>query len=150
MEYISSIKSFYRKVNVMNQIRLIIAACVLITGASCDQKMNISDPMPTKQEEITMPSAEELPALEIAAMGGSRNAAMQLSLWHMHLMQREEDMLWTKIAAENGSPVAQYNLALKLLSDQSSDLDKIRARFWLEKAAAGKHQSAKEKLNSKN
>jgi TPR repeat protein len=41
---------------------------------------------------------------------------------------------WTTVAAENGSPIGEYNLG-HLLADRGGGADRRRAIYWLKKAA---------------
>jgi TPR repeat protein len=133
----------------MKLAKSMVVLLALVMCASCgSNNSNPNGGADIQGGQISMPSKEDLPSLRVQAMQGSAAAAMRLSLWHMTVMEKEDDLFWTRIAAENGSAVAQYNLALKLLADQKSDLNMIRAKFWLEKAAANGDQYAKEKLDS--
>jgi TPR repeat protein len=103
---------------------LIIAAC------------GRSETKAPKFSQSKLPSAKELPALREAALAGSGEAAMQMSLWQLKDESENEDpIFWTKIAAENGNVVGQYNLAVALMRSHQDRLSYIRGLYWLKKAA---------------
>lgn len=85
------------------------------------------------QDPAVRPVAKEIGVLEMCAAKGAPGAAMRLSLWHLN--SESEGVYWTRIAAENGSAVGQYNYAIKLLENKSRPTDKLRAIFWLELSA---------------
>lgn len=77
----------------------------------------------------------ELPKLEKEALLGSPDAAFRIyQFYEMYLFDRNKGFYWLTIAAENGHPIGQYNLASDLLEEENST-NQLRARFWLKKAA---------------
>lgn len=81
-----------------------------------------------------------LPQFKRAAMRGSPNAAYRV---YQHYSDPKKRLFWARIAAQNGHPQAPYAVGHLLLESPESD-DRIRAEFWLKKAAtAGDKEAAK-------
>lgn len=83
--------------------------------------------------------ANEIPALEEAALRGSGTSAFRLSQHYGYVRDHLSSSYWLTIAAEDGDPVAMHNLAYQLLygrdpKEKTPRKDEIRARFWLERA----------------
>jgi hypothetical protein len=77
----------------------------------------------------------ELPKLEREALKGSPDAAFRLYRYHQSVrLDFKEGLFWAQIAAENGHPVGQYNLGF-LWRNDPDPRNRLRARFWLERAA---------------
>lgn len=85
--------------------------------------------------------------LSLMAHAGDIKAARELAdIYSVYGAVDEEKWLyWETIGAENGSVVAQYNLASLLLNEMSNKVpdSKVRAMFWLRKAAAKGDEDAK-------
>jgi TPR repeat protein len=91
-------------------------------------------------------NAKQQQALAVEAMRGSTEAATKLFLFYGFVaLNPTEEHRWVVVGAENGDPVAQYNL-YKDLINSDDDLDKLRAEFWLKKAAAAGDSRAKSEL----
>ncbi|HXH11320.1 MAG TPA: hypothetical protein VNP04_16355 [Alphaproteobacteria bacterium] len=83
---------------------------------------------------LIIPEAE-LPSLKHEALKGSPDAAFRLSLYYESVrLDFKEGLFWTQIAAENGHPSGQYNYGFRLRNDPDPR-NRLRARFWLERAA---------------
>jgi hypothetical protein len=67
------------------------------------------------------------------ALAGDRMAARQCVDRYVH--EPKPRRYWMQIGAENGDVVSQYNFAMLLLSEGNT-LERRRAVYWLEKAAA--------------
>ena len=91
-------------------------------------------------------TAQQQQALAKEAMRGSGEAATRLFLFYGFVaLNPTEEHRWVVIGAENGDPVAQYNLYKDLVSSDD-DLEKQRAEYWLRKAAAAGDKDAKDEL----
>jgi len=91
-------------------------------------------------------TAKQQQALAVEAMRGSGEAAMKLFLFYGFVaLNPTEEHRWVVIGAENGDPVAQYNLYTDL-ANSDDELEKQRAIFWLRKAAAAGDEDAKGEL----
>lgn len=118
---------------------LLLSGMVIFGGAGC------SDQAPTS---ATKGSVDEL---QKRALAGDPLAAAALQL-EFAKKNSDRELYWTRIAAENGHAVSQYNLAYEYWANGAgSEQDKIRAKFWLRKAADGGDPLAAatlEKLNA--
>jgi hypothetical protein len=91
-------------------------------------------------------SESEFPALEREALAGGADAALKLRAYYvLSHVNREREMYWTAIAAENGSPSGQYSLGVNLIRS-ADQKEKLRGIFWLRKAEAGGEELAREVL----
>lgn len=89
----------------------------------------------------------DLPHLENEAIEGSPDAALRLHLYYeVAHVDLKKSLFWARIAAENGSPVGQYDLGLKLQNNPDSRSRK-RGNFWLKRAAENGHERALELIN---
>lgn len=89
------------------------------------------------------PSCETPQCLKYRALLGDADAAIELA--NAAIKTNHEEMVrWYKVAAENGSPVGQYNYATFLVSDSKSVDDCVRALFWFKSAAASGNAYAKD------
>lgn len=76
-------------------------------------------------------SDEEIQILEKKATNGDKNSAFKLYQYHMFVsLDQDLEFKWLEIAAENGHPIAQSNLA-DLFFTQGN---KEKAIFWAERA----------------
>lgn len=88
--------------------------------------------------------------LQRLALSGDPLAAAAMQL-RFAKTDPDETLYWTRIAAENGHTVSQYNLAFEYWAHGAgSERDKIRAKFWLGKAAEGGDALAAAKLERLN
>jgi hypothetical protein len=104
----------------------------------------------TKQEvnlnQSLVLTAQQQQTLVVEAMRGSSEAETKFFLFYGFVaLNPTEEHRWVVVGAENGDPVAQYNL-YKDLVNSDDDLDKRRAEFWLSKAAASGDKNAKDEL----
>lgn len=76
----------------------------------------------------------EIPKLQEQALKGSGAAAYRLAQYYdFAVFDYEQGLYWITLAAENGDIRGVYGLGVALARSQS-DRDKVRARYWLEKA----------------
>ena len=76
-------------------------------------------------------SDEEIQILEKNATNGDKNSAFKLYQYHMFVsLDQDSEFKWLEIAAKNGHPIAQFNLA-DLFFTQGN---KEKAIFWANKA----------------
>ena len=123
---------------VMVQLVAIIASAICCSCAQKAQEENYLAQWDGKElaqiEQIA--SYELLPAYKVAAYSGSGSAANALSTFYMKADKTgEQEFYWDTIAAENGDPVGQFNLAQQYLNKESLRYSPHRAQFWLKKAA---------------
>ncbi|MGN6480310.1 hypothetical protein [Luteibacter sp.] len=108
------------------------------TGSGQEINLNQSLVLNTQQQQT----------LAVQAMRGSVEAATKLFLFYGFVaLNPTEEHRWVVVGAENGDPVAQYNL-YKDLVNSDDDLDKWRAEFWLRKSAAAGDSRAKSELEN--
>jgi len=89
---------------------------------------------------------QQLQTLAVEAMGGSSEAASKISVFYgFVVLNPMEKRRWALIAAENGDPVAQYNVYEDFMNNDTA-LDRERALFWLRKSASAGYKEAQEKL----
>ncbi|SFW28227.1 sel1 repeat family protein [Luteibacter sp. UNCMF366Tsu5.1] len=89
---------------------------------------------------------QQLQTLAVEAMRGSSEAASKISIFYgFVLLNPMEERRWALIAAENGDPVAQYNVYEDFMNNDTA-LDRERALFWLRKSANAGYKEAQEKL----
>lgn len=69
------------------------------------------------------------------ALDGSAEAALRLENQYSLTANHTEAIFWGMIAAENGSQIGAYNLAVTLAESPHAD-QRRRARFWLKKLIA--------------
>lgn len=85
--------------------------------------------------------------LEVEALKGSPEAARTLANFHFIVRgDREATLRWYTVGAENGDSSCQYTLYGLLKVEPDPDT-KLRARFWLKKAADGGLSYAKDEVN---
>lgn len=91
---------------------------------------------------------QEIPVLVSKALNGSGDAALRLATFYGFVkMNSDQQRYWEQIAAENGNTVAMYNYALLLMQGTNKN-DKVRAHFWMKKAASCGDKTAKEYLEA--
>lgn len=79
-------------------------------------------------------SETEIHDLGAEALTGNGEAAYRLAQFYNFVrLNRTEALYWMAIAAENGLPVGIYGFGF-MLRTSTSERDRIRARYWLEKA----------------
>lgn len=76
-------------------------------------------------------SDEEIHILEEKATNGDKNSAFKLYQYHMFVsLDQDLEFKWLKIAAKNGHPIAQFNLADLFFTQDNKE----KAIFWAKKA----------------
>lgn len=76
-------------------------------------------------------SDEEIHILEEKATNGDKNSAFKLYQYHMFVsLDHDLEFKWLKIAAKNGHPIAQFNLADLFFKQDNKE----KAIFWAKKA----------------
>lgn len=92
-------------------------------------------------------SADRLSELKEIAADGNGQAALRLSLHYSSGINSsaKDAEFWRIVAAENGEPVAQYNIWF-LMHESTDPLERRRALFWLKKSAEGGFVEAKHEL----
>ena len=109
-----------------------------IAQSASDQPINLNQDLVLSQQQRQ--------TLAVEAMRGSAEAATKISLFYgFVLLNPIEERRWALIAAENGDPVAQYNVYEDFMNNDT-DLDRERALFWLKKSADAGYKDAQEKL----
>jgi hypothetical protein len=86
-------------------------------------------------ESFAIPD-DQIPTFKMNALLGNPEAAHKLTLYYRWFhVNRTDELYWTTIAAENGSPDGEYDLGFVLAEDPSQKNIR-RAEFWLNKAKA--------------
>jgi hypothetical protein len=75
---------------------------------------------------------EQIPDLKLKALKGDGEAARKLFLDPS--VGDKERVYWLTISAEDDDPAGMYTLVGVLNADDSDPHNKIRARYWLERA----------------
>jgi TPR repeat protein len=84
-------------------------------------------------QSFIVPDAE-LASLKKDALAGSGPAAYRLAQYYgFAALDFDKQLYWMTIAAENGDLTGTYGLGW-LLANKSSEIDKLRARYWLERS----------------
>ncbi|TDK23150.1 hypothetical protein E2F46_12375 [Luteimonas aestuarii] len=89
-------------------------------------------------------SLQDRVRLENEALRGSEAAARRIALYHG---TRNDKLFeyWSWIGAENGDGISQFNYA-SMLRGKSDAYSKIRAIYWMEKAAQNNVELARDEL----
>ncbi len=115
----------------------------LASQAVCAQN---TPAQPVNLNQDLVLTQQQLLELSVEAMRGSSEAASKISIFYgFVLLNPMEERRWALIAAENGDPVAQYNVYEDFVSNDTA-LDRERALFWLKKSANAGYKDAQEKL----
>lgn len=130
----------------------IITALAFVLIACLVEKPGISDDSkekPVRLGEGFSLSEAEIEVLTKKALGGSPEAGFRLfEFYNFFKRDYKESNFWEVIAAENGYPIAQYNLAARL-TDDPDPRNRQRARFWLEHAAKSGDKNIVKKVDRK-
>jgi len=111
-----------------------IACCIVLAAGYSAGPGTADEPAASPGPEI---AEAEMPAVEREGLLGGLEAALKLRDYYLKShANRERQIYWTTIAAENGSAMGQYSLGFNLIAS-TDQKDKIRGIFWLRKAAAG-------------
>ena len=106
---------------------------VALTLAVTSQSM-ASEPVRSLNSDLFIPNGE-LEALRQKALSGDPQAALRLELYYaMWAHDSLDEFRWASIGAENGNAVSEYNFGFLLWRKQTV-ADKIRAMYWMAKAA---------------
>jgi len=130
-------------------IIVVIAFCGICFnyGVHSSEHLPLISEVPSETHFLGLPTRSELPALKNSAMMGSGEDAVRLASWYLKFPQGDDTHLkWTNIAAENGNPIGQFNLALRLLENKNDPLAVTRARYWLLASAVQGSILAREEL----
>jgi TPR repeat protein len=94
---------------------------------------------------LEIPS-DEIEPLEMEALRGSGAAALKLfNYYDVIVVDREKSLHWAAVAAENDDPGGMYSLGFGLAQTKDKK-SRVRARYWLEKAAKNGEPLAKSLL----
>jgi TPR repeat protein len=99
------------------------------------------------QEYVLLSSCDDVCEKELKkkALGGDAESAREMSTISNYV-NPQDVRYWDQIAAENGDPISQRNLAITMLVYSSDPQDQLRGVFWLEKAAKSGEKGAEEDL----
>lgn len=122
-----------------------LAMCTL--GLVCHAAVaHIAPDQPVNLNQELVLTQRQRQTLAVEAMRGSAEAATRISVFYgFVLLNPMEERRWALIAAENGDPVAQFNVYEDFMNNDTA-LDRERALFWLKKSAAAGYKDAQEKL----
>lgn len=120
--------------NILSPVLLIIGFCIGSVACKEPQELSLSSCDEKCRREV-----------EAKALAGGIEAARQAVTNNLY-GDPSDVRFWTQIGAENGDVVAQRNLGLQMLEESEDPRDHIRGVFWLEKAAEGGADYAKEEL----
>jgi TPR repeat protein len=96
-------------------------------------------------ESVRRISPGERAKAEREALLGDAKAAYRLLGDSATAGNAEDTAFWLEVAAENGHPIAQYNLGAKLLGSADPRLQ-VRAEYWLSRAAKAGDRAAEQLL----
>ena len=111
----------------------LISLTLSIFLLSCKQHPERSEEMTNSLStgSIYWVSDEEIHTLEEKASHGDKNSSFKLYQYHMFVsLNQDLEFKWLEIAAKNGHPIAQSNLADLFLSQGNKE----KAIFWAKKA----------------
>ncbi|MDF3983697.1 hypothetical protein P3W24_12240 [Luteibacter sp. PPL201] len=134
----SALRLMMKCSNALAMCTLGLACHAAVAHGAPDQPVNLN------QNLVLTPQQRQTLAVE--AMRGSAEAASRISVFYgFVLLNPMEERRWALIAAENGDPVAQFNVYEDFMNNDTA-LDRERALFWLRKSAAAGYKDAQEKL----
>lgn len=122
-----------------------LAMCTL--GLVCHAAVaHVAPDQPVNLNQDLVLTPRQRQTLAVEAMRGSAEAASRISVFYgFVLLNPMEERRWSLIAAENGDPVAQFNVYEDFMNNDTA-LDRERALFWLRKSASAGYKDAQEKL----
>jgi len=89
-------------------------------------------------------SSKDLDKLVPAALGGDGDAALRLGSYYAIVKRdKKAQMYWYQVSAEDNDPNGWYDYGV-LLSQSEDPKDKLRAHYWIDKAASAGIKEAKE------
>jgi TPR repeat protein len=113
---------------------LLAICCLALSPSQAIEQQRVKQPS-YLNSDAWIPMAER-PKLEAKALAGDGDAAIKLATFYELIPMSDKDgTYWYTIAAEDGSPVGEYNLGF-MLSNGGRDYNNMRAIFWLNKAKA--------------
>lgn len=128
----------------MNYSRSLVLTFILLASQATFAQSAPEQPKNLNQDLVL--TQQQLRKLAVEAMRGSSEAASKISVFYGFVtLNPMEERRWALIAAENGDPVAQYNVYEDFMNNDTA-LDRERALFWLRKSADAGYEDAKEKL----
>ena len=128
----------------MKQSKALLMSVLWFTSHSAYAQNASEQPVNLNQDLVL--TEPQLRSLAVEAMRGSSEATSKISLFYgFVLLNPVEERRWALIAAENGDPVAQYNVYEDFVNNDTA-LDRERALFWLRKSANAGYKDAQEKL----
>lgn len=123
-----------------NLLMIVIVLLIIMVPLSCyGQNEGTSEPKVFKPRS-KMPyclTEHQIKLLEDMALRGSPGAAFRLFLCYEKYEYKKDhskSLYWVRIAAQNGHPQGEYNYGLKL-KDDPDPKNRLRAGFWLQRAA---------------
>ena len=134
----------------MSRIALVVSLLLLFSDAhAVEREREVAQ---AKSAEFKMPKSEEIKDLKRNALAGGKIEALRLAAWYMKFPEGSSSFeFWSLIAAENGSDVGQYNVAMLYLRKPDANIWGARARYWLRMAAKqGNVDAAREIARLKN
>lgn len=127
--------------------RLLLLACLAATPAS-GVGLPAQPSTAVAIDSSMALSGDQLSALSQAALAGDPDAAFRMFLnFALPGDARDTANRWLRIAAENGHPIAQYNLWFQLKDSKDGD-DRRRSIFWLRRSAQAGYAPATKELRS--
>ena len=132
----------------MNQMW--IALIALILGTLIQVAASSAEEAATVGIQSVLLDDQALKQLSTNALTGSGEAAERIANFYLLAKSdRDTALYWATIAAENGNVVGEYNTGF-LLKDKLDRKQRIRALFWLQKAAKDGSRPAQQLLESLN
>ncbi len=128
----------------MKHFQVLLLSVFWLASQTVSAQNTSEQPVNLNQDLVL--TKQQLQKLSVEAMRGSSQAASKISVFYgFVLLNPMEERRWALIAAENGDPVAQYNVYEDFV-DNDTVLDRERALFWLRKSANAGYKDAQEKL----
>ena len=115
-----------------------LAFALAVTTSCHSQDDPVLEPTQATRDDAmsTSPHEDQFAEWRNAALSGDGLAAARLHVYFAK-SNRQQELYWLQIAAENGHAPSQYGLAFELWSNGTApEPERIRAKFWLTQAAA--------------
>ena len=108
---------------------ILVALALAVTSQSM-----ASEPLRPLNADFFIPKVE-LDVLKQKALTGDPQAALRLEMYYaVWAHDSQGEFQWASIGAENGNAASEFDFSL-LLWRKQTDADKIRAMYWMAKAA---------------